>query len=561
MARKSTAQQAATGHVECERKYEGDAAAALPSLTDAPRPPGRAGRRAPALTAVTVDPESLRAVYYDTPDLRLLSHRITLRRRTGGHDAGWHLKLPTADGARLELGLPLDAAPDTPDAIPAELLARVRAYSRTRRLAPVARLATERSRTLLQDADGRVLAELADDSVTAQALDPEGAVLHEESWHEVEAELVDGEAELLDAIEGRLLDAGLRRSASASKLARALGPVAGPRPGAEAGGTDSTGTTPSAQTAPKTRPEAERGADAGPEAEPVPVPVPAPVPGSIGALLAALLRQQVAQLLAQDGEVRRDTPDAVHQMRVSARRLRSTLRVHERLLRLDEIAGLEEELRWLGHALGAARDREVLGERLLRDLDTLDRLERPGPMRRRLRAWSRQGYRTAWRQTLRELESARYFALLDALDALAAQPPLRGRAARPVADEVRRLLTREQHRACGRVAAALELAPGHERDEAMHAARRAAKRARYAGEGAAQPRFAAAMKALQTVLGERQDALLAAQALPSLADAAHRAGEPGFGYGVLYARQRDAIIAADALVPAQQTAASALRVK
>lgn len=522
---------AATGHVERERKYEGDAAAVLPALTDASHPDDEAGLL-DDLDAVSADSESLRAVYYDTPDLRLLARRITLRRRTGGHDAGWHLKLPAADGARLELGLPLDAVattadPDAPKDVPPEFLARVRAYVRDGRLAPVARLATERRRTLLTDAAGRTLVELADDSVTAQALDPDGAVRHAESWHEVEAELVEGDADLLDAVEERLLDTGLHRSASASKLARALGPT---RPAAKA-----------------------RHGQEGDEGE--------PAPGSIGALLAALLRQQIEHLLAQDAEVRRDTPDAVHQMRVSARRLRSTLRVHERLLRLDEIAGLEEELRWLGHALGAARDREVLGERLLHDLDTLDRAERPGPMRRRLQAWSRQGYRTAWRQTMSELESPRYFALLDVLDALAARPPLRGRAARPVAAEVRRLLTREQRRACRRVAEALELEPGHERDLAMHAARRAAKRARYAGEGAAQPRFASAMKALQTVLGERQDALLAAQALPSLADAAHRAGEPGFGYGVLYARQREAVVAADAALPARQAAASALRVK
>jgi CHAD domain-containing protein len=127
--------------------------------------------------------------------------------------------------------------------------------------------------------------------------------------------------------------------------------------------------------------------------------------------------------------------------------------------------------------------------------------------------------------------------------------------------EVRRLLTRERRRACGRVSAALALAPGAERDAAMHAARRAAKRARYAGEGAAQPRFAAAMKGLQTVLGERQDAVMAAHALPELAAAAHRAGEPGFGYGVLYGRQRDAILAAEAEVPARQALAGAVRVK
>ena len=40
----------------------------------------------------------LTAVYYDTDELDLARRRITLRRRTGGKDDGWHLKLPEPDG-------------------------------------------------------------------------------------------------------------------------------------------------------------------------------------------------------------------------------------------------------------------------------------------------------------------------------------------------------------------------------------------------------------------------------------------------------------------------------
>ncbi|MEZ0067399.1 CHAD domain-containing protein [Streptacidiphilus sp. MAP12-20] len=523
---RSAAPTPPVAHLERERKYESD--------------PGDAGRTLPSLSSLTsltgADPmpgvargvaaptELLDAVYYDTPDRRLLARRITLRRRTGGHDAGWHLKLPATDGARMELRLPLPLplSDEGDPAVPEELAARVRAYVRDAWLAPVARLRTERQRTLLEDAGGRAVVELADDTVTAETLDPSGAVSQSVSWREVEAELVGGEpapgdTALLDGVEDLLLAAGLRRSGSGSKLARALGQP------------------------------------------PVVTDTAAAVPGSIGALLGALLRQQVDQLLTLDAEVRRDTPDSVHQMRITARRLRSTLRVHERLLRLPAVAGLEEELRWLGQTLGAARDREVLGERLLLDLAELPAAERPGPMRRRLTAWSRRGYAAAWRRATKELDGARYFALLDTLDAVATRPPLRKRADRPAGPQVRLLLGREQRRACGRVAAALALPPGSERDEAMHAARRASKRARYAGEGAGQPRFAVTMKALQTVLGERQDALLAAQALPEIAAAATTAGESAFGYGVLYARQRAAVTAAEAEVPARYAAALAAR--
>ena len=41
----------------------------------------------------------LTAAYFDTADLRLARHKVTLRRRDGGEDDGWHLKLPADDAA------------------------------------------------------------------------------------------------------------------------------------------------------------------------------------------------------------------------------------------------------------------------------------------------------------------------------------------------------------------------------------------------------------------------------------------------------------------------------
>ncbi|MFG3023573.1 CYTH domain-containing protein [Streptomyces sp. NPDC048254] len=58
--------------------------------------------------------QELDAVYYDTDDLRLASASATLRRRTGGADAGWHLKLPLSGDSREEVQAPLsDTVPDT----------------------------------------------------------------------------------------------------------------------------------------------------------------------------------------------------------------------------------------------------------------------------------------------------------------------------------------------------------------------------------------------------------------------------------------------------------------
>ncbi|TXS57671.1 CYTH domain-containing protein, partial [Streptomyces sp. t39] len=73
----------------------------------------------------------LDAVYYDTEDLRLAAASVTLRRRTGGADAGWHLKLPVEPGVRDEIAAPLS------DTLPAELTALVRAHTRGDGLLPV----------------------------------------------------------------------------------------------------------------------------------------------------------------------------------------------------------------------------------------------------------------------------------------------------------------------------------------------------------------------------------------------------------------------------------------
>ncbi len=80
----------------------------------------------------------------------------------------------------------------------------------------------------------------------------------------------------------------------------------------------------------------------------------------------------------------------------------------------------------------------------------------------------------------------------------------------------------------------------------MHEARKSAKRTRYAAEAAApalgEPaeRVAAHAKALQGLLGEHQDSVMARLALRELAAHAQEAGESAFTYGVLYGREERA---------------------
>jgi inorganic triphosphatase YgiF len=143
----------------------------------------------------------LEATYFDTADLRLARARHTLRRRTGGPDAGWHLKRP-AGSDREEIRLPLGRATRT---VPADIRPMTAAITRGRALVPVARLTTRRSTVRLLDRDGQVLAEISDDHVSAVALF-EDAVPDE--WREIEVELVGGRRSLLADVVQRLTGAG-----------------------------------------------------------------------------------------------------------------------------------------------------------------------------------------------------------------------------------------------------------------------------------------------------------------------------------------------------------------
>jgi CHAD domain-containing protein len=87
--------------------------------------------------------------------------------------------------------------------------------------------------------------------------------------------------------------------------------------------------------------------------------------------------------------------------------------------------------------------------------------------------------------------------------------------------------------------------PGAHRDEALHEARKAAKRARYAAE-AAEPaagksahRSVQHLKRVQTRLGDHQDTVIARQAARRLALRAHADNENAFTYGLLYEREAE----------------------
>jgi CHAD domain-containing protein len=477
----------ATAIRETELKYDAAPGAPLPDLRGLPQ----------VASQSESDEVRLDATYYDTANFDLARAGVTLRRRSGGGDAGWHLKIPSGDDdTRVELQLP--PGPE----VPGEFVGLLTARLRGRGVRPVATIRTRRRSSTLADASGEALAEIALDAVTAEALGSPAALSR---WNEVEIELaegVDGGARLLAAADRELRRSGLTRSAHRMKLEAALGQA-------------------------------------------MPVPAPEPATGrkaGAGDVLLAYLRGQVEELLYRDVLVRRAEPDAVHRMRVAARRIRAVLQEFARLFRGAQGEHLIGELRWLGQELGQARDEEVLRDVLLGQLEQVPAESALGPVRARITGHFAPRMAEAERHAVEVLDSRRYLELLDDLEAFIARPPLVSGASRRATDVLPRLVRRSQRRVARRMRAARQ-ASDTDYATALHDARKAAKRARYAAEAASLAvgkkagKSAKALKQVQSTLGDHHDAVITAGELRSLGIHAHAQGENAFTYGLLHARQ------------------------
>ncbi|MFI5833713.1 CHAD domain-containing protein [Micromonospora sp. NPDC051300] len=464
--------------VERERKFSGDDGFRLPDLT------GCGG----VVTVSDATAADLDAVYWDTDDLRLLRSGHALRRRTGGHDAGWHLKVGAVGGARVEHQFPAGSADAGP---PPELAALIRGASRGRPVTPAARIVNHRRERRLLDADGRVLAEVAEDDVRSEDL-VDGAT---RTWHEVEVELVDGDEELLDAVAARLAAAGARE-VPVSKSHRAV----------------------AARLA---------GFDDRPPAGPA-----GPVVG--------YAREQRDAIVGNHAAAYQGDEDAVHDMRVASRRLRATLRTFRGLWDRREGEAVRAELRWLGGELGRVRDTQVMAARLDTAVHDLPDELVLGPVAARLGERFAADLAEATAALRAALDDDRYPDLLTRLDRL-----LDG----PAREVDRRWVDRRIRRAVRRADARLDEAlavDGPAGDVALHEARKKYKAARYAVEvrkataGRPAARLVKRFKALQDLLGTHQDSVVTREVLRRHALRAYAEGENTFTYGLLHARQAEA---------------------
>jgi CHAD domain-containing protein len=466
--------------VEIERKYAVTDRAALPDLQV-------------VADVVSAEPQPvalLEAVYVDTPERALLDAGIAVRRRTGGHDAGWHVKLRGV-GGRTELHAPIDEA--EPEAFPEVFAAALRSRVRGRALAPIARIRTERHAVVVTDAAGGAV-EVVDDHVTAT--DVAAGVVR--SWREWEAEQADDTpacAALLDRVHDGLLAAGAVPSESPAKIAQALGLV---------------------------------GRDAGPQG-----------PRTAGSVLATAVAGHAEELhraiqsLVLDGD-----PDGavVHAMRKTLRRTRS-------VLALEQVAGpaggrLRDRLGEVAGLLGAVRDPLVssrVAEALLADLPD----GTPGLAAARAvlvdEPLARVSADTA--ALVDRIGEPDVLAVLAELEAFDPDGGLVGEKRKTLADLAARTVRRARRRAKAALDGDLD---------ALHRGRKAAKRARFTVEevvaaGVVAPssklvRAARRDERAQDVLGEHRDLALLLAALPGASERLTAAGDNAYALGLVAER-------------------------
>ncbi len=437
----------------------------------------------------------LDAVYYDTPDHRLAAAGIGLRRRTGGDDAGWHLKIAKSLGERIEVRRPLGKAGRVPKVLRDLVIVHVRDAG----LAPVASVHTHRRLHRLVDDRGVVIAEVAEDDVRADNADG-----GQQQWREVEVELVDtDDTDLLASLGDLVVAAGASPSSHRSKLQRALG--------------NNEGTIPA-------------------------LPPEAVQPGSARAVVATYLNEQVSALVDVDPAVRVDIEDAVHKMRVAVRRLRSALATYRRLLDRDVTDAVRDELKWLGGVLGPVRDAEVIRDHLDAAVQAEPASLVAGPVRRRIDSTLIRDHRDAHQQALTAMTSARYLALIDDLEHLDLSVVDDQRTQRRARKELRKHVRRAHRRM--RRALNEALSGDGPTDEQLHEVRKAAKRVRYAAEsvsdvyGSKASKLAATMVSAQETLGDHQDTVVIRGVLRRLSHEAATAGENGFTYGRLHALEQ-----------------------
>jgi CHAD domain-containing protein len=429
------------------------------------------------------DVRTLDSTYFDTPGAGLRLFGVTLRRRVGGSDTGWQMKVPNGT-SRTEL-----QSGSRSRTVPPALVNAMSGLLAGESVAPVATLVTTRTTYSIFDAYDQLVVEIADDGVRSGPADGELPV---RSWRQVEVELgPSGSKKTLKKCGKLLRSAGANPSESRNKLDQALGgpPVSPDQPGYGAGS------------------------------------------ATLGELVADYVAEQCDVLASNDVGLRAGE-NVVHKTRVAARRLRSTLRVFDDLFEPAAAEDLNRELVWYAELLGQVRDRDVLSSHLAARVAALPRGHVRGPVDKELRMTLEQDRAAAYQRLRDGMDTERYARLVRLLRSWRTAPPFTGAASSKRA-EVGTYVRRAKRKADKR------LRKAGDDVEQLHRSRKAMKRLRYAAElgepaDGALSDIAKQAKNLQTVLGDHQDAIVAAE---FLATTGVSNGSSAFTYGVLMANE------------------------
>jgi CHAD domain-containing protein len=288
--------------VEIERKFEVDDTTRLPEF----------GGLAGCASVSSPHLESLTAVYFDTTDFALAKRAIVVRRRSGGNDAGWHVKLRRDEEQRTEFHWPLEVNGGGIDRIPEQLLTAAGIPESSEDLRPIAVLRTERMRRTFRDDSGNEIGEFCEDQVRAERVVGRP---YSTAWREWELEASGAGHEFLAQWAGSLADVGAVPARYEAKLVRALGDV----------DDESVGRAHTEST-------------------------------HVGTFFSS---QRAAIIVAAAGAQLGD-PDSIHDLRVACRTTRAVIRALSRLRNSAALSQCDDECHWLATEVGAWRDIHVV---------------------------------------------------------------------------------------------------------------------------------------------------------------------------------------------------------
>jgi CHAD domain-containing protein len=251
-------------------------------------------------------------------------------------------------------------------------------------------------------------------------------------------------------------------------------------------------------------------------------------------LIRSALWSAMARLDAADPEARRGDVEGIHRLRTSTRRLRSEMKAVRELVERDWREHLQEELKWLAGMLGNVRDLDILSHRLRSAIEptagqngNAGALATPppnGPLEPLFHDLDQRHGRNS-RALRGALQSERYRNLVAALKGSIVDPAIKEEAWEPCRTALPPLVAEAWRRLrCG----GRDLGPDSP-DADFHEVRKSAKRARYTAELIAPAlgrraerrakRFVRLTTQVQDILGEHQDAIIAATEIGRFLDA------------------------------------------